>query len=55
MSLGVKNSSKELKNEQEMKVNKYMIVFFFGLLSLSTSVTAYQNQQHVIMNQYKNN
>jgi hypothetical protein len=29
MSLGVKNSAKELKNKQEIRVNKYMIVFFY--------------------------
>jgi len=58
MSLGVKNSSKELKKVQEMKVNKYMIVFFYcHLFTIHCQLSLYRilNDLHVIMTQFKNN
>jgi len=57
MSLGVKNSLKELKNGQEIRVNKYMIVFFYcHLFAILCQLSLYRisNDLHVIMTQYKN-
>jgi len=42
MSLGVKNHSKELKNRQEIRVNKYMIV-------LSTDMVIYPLSTVIIL------